>query len=86
MGSGHIYYAQYILGDQGYQPAMANIVQVVTLVAMLVAFLPMKFLGKTNSARIGAACAVAGYALQIVFVTRLCRCMHMTDIIMVCSC
>lgn len=67
MGSGHIYYAQYILGDQGYQPAMANTIQVVTLIAMLVAFIPMKYLGKTNSARAGAACAAVGYALQIIF-------------------
>lgn len=65
MNAGHIYYAQYILGDQNYQPVMANIIQVVTLVAMLVAFLPMKILGKANSAKLGAALAVIGYALQI---------------------
>lgn len=65
MNSGHIYYAQYILGNQGYQPVMANVIQIVTLVTMLIAFLPMKMLGKANSAKLGAAVAVAGYAVQI---------------------
>ena len=69
MGAGHIYYAQYILGNQGYQPAMANTIQVVTLISMLLAFIPMKFLGKANSARVGAAVAAAGYALQIFVAT-----------------
>lgn len=69
MNAGHIYYAQYILGNQGYQPVMANIIQVVTLIAMLVAFVPMKLLGKANSAKIGAALAVAGYVLQIFVAT-----------------
>ena len=69
MNSGHIYYAQYILGDQGYQPVIANVIQVVTLIAMLAAFIPMRLLGKGNSVRIGALIAVIAYALQI-FVAR----------------
>lgn len=69
MNAGHIYYAQYILGDQGYQPVMANIIQVVTLVAMLIAFVPMKLLGKANSVRAGAVVALAAYALQIFVAT-----------------
>lgn len=69
MNSGHIYYAQYILGDQGYQPVIANVIQVVTLIAMLAAFIPMRLLGKGNSVRIGVLIAVIAYALQI-FVAR----------------
>ncbi len=69
MGAGHIYYAQYVLGNQGYQPVMANVIQVMSLVSMLVAFIPMKFLGKANSARIGAIIAFAAYALQIFVAT-----------------
>lgn len=69
MNAGHIYYAQYVLGNQGYQPVMANVIQVVTLVAMLLAFVPMKALGKANSAKIGAAVALAAYALQIFVAT-----------------
>lgn len=65
MNAGHIYYAQYVLGNQGYQPMMANVIQVVTLVAMLVAFLPMKLLGKARSVRLGAVIAVISFALQI---------------------
>ncbi|MBQ7372682.1 MAG: MFS transporter [Blautia sp.] len=65
MNAGHIYYAQYILGDQGYQPVIANVIQVVTLVAMLVSFLPMKVLGKARSVQVGAAIAVIAFALQI---------------------
>lgn len=65
MNAGHIYYAQYVLGNQGYQPMMANIIQVVTLIAMLVAFLPMKLLGKARSVRLGAVIAVLSFALQI---------------------
>lgn len=65
MNAGHIYYAQYILGNQGYQPVIANIIQVVTLVAMLVAFIPMKLLGKGNALRLGAIVAVFSFALQI---------------------
>lgn len=38
MNAGHIYYAQYVLGDKGYQPMMANVIQIVTLIAMLAAF------------------------------------------------
>ncbi len=66
MNAGHIYYAQYILGDQGYQPTMANVIQVVTLVSMLLAIIPMKLFGKANSARIGAVIAIISFALQIV--------------------
>ena len=65
MNAGHIYYAQYILGDQGYQPVIANVIQVVTLVAMLVSFLPMKVLGKARSVQVGAAIAVIAFALLI---------------------
>ena len=65
MNAGHLYYAQYILGNQGYQPVMANVIQVVTLVAMLLAFLPMKWLGKARSVQLGAVIAVVAYALQI---------------------
>lgn len=67
MNSGHMYYAQYIMGDANYQPAMANIIQVVTLVAMLLAYLPMKLWGKGTSVRIGAIIAVLSFALQLVF-------------------
>lgn len=69
MNAGHLYYAQYILGDQNYQPVMANVIQVVTLVSMLLAFFPMKLLGKAKSVWLGGALAVAAYALQI-FVAR----------------
>lgn len=71
MNSGHIYYAQYILGDQGYQPVIANVIQIVTLLAMLAAFIPMKLFGKGNSVRLGAAIAVTAYVIQI-FVARDC--------------
>ncbi|MBP3900658.1 MAG: MFS transporter [Blautia sp.] len=67
MNAGHIYYAQYILGNQGYQPVIANVIQVVTLVAMLLAFFPMKFLGKARSVQVGALIAVIAYVLQIFF-------------------
>ena len=67
MNSGHMYYAQYIMGDANYQPAMANIIQIVTLVAMLLAYLPMKLWGKGTSVRIGAIIAVLSFALQLVF-------------------
>ena len=40
--SGMIYYAQYILGDQGYQPSMVNVMQILSLAGMLVAFLLSK--------------------------------------------
>ena len=78
MNAGHIYYAQYVLENQGYQPVIANVIQVITLVAMLVAFVPMKLLGKARSVRIGAIIALAGYALQIFFPTNY-------GVILVCS-
>lgn len=65
MNAGHIYYAQYVLGNQGYQPVMANIIQVVTLIAMLVAFVPMKLFGKGTALRLGAIVAIVSFALQI---------------------
>lgn len=67
MNSGHMYYAQYIMGDANYQPAMANVIQVVTLAAMLLAYLPMKLWGKGTSVRIGAVIAVLSFALQLIF-------------------
>lgn len=65
MNAGHLYYAQYILGNQGYQPVMANVIQVVTLVAMLLAFFPMKWLGKTKTVWLGACVAILAFFLQI---------------------
>ena len=65
MNAGHIYYAQYVLGNQEYQPIMANVIQVITLIAMLAAFIPMKFLGKARSVRLGAIIAILSFALQI---------------------
>ena len=63
--AGNIYYAQYIMHDQGYQPVMANVIQVVTLVGMLIAFLPMGALGKAQSARLGAAVALVSFVVQV---------------------
>ncbi len=63
--AGNIYYAQYIMHDQGYQPVMANVIQIVTLVGMLIAFLPMRALGKAKSARLGAAVALASFVVQV---------------------
>lgn len=65
--SGTIYYAQYVMGDQGYQPMMANIMQVVTLAAMVLAFLPMKMLGKAKSVITGAAIVIVSLIIQVLF-------------------
>lgn len=67
--SGTIYYAQYILGNQRYQPAMANILQVVTLIGMVVAFIPMRVLGKAKSTRLGFAITLASLVLQVFVAT-----------------
>lgn len=39
--------------------------QVVTLVGMLIAFLPMRVLGKAKSARLGVAVVLASFVLQV---------------------
>lgn len=66
MNSGHMYYAQYIMGDANYQPTMANVIQIVTLAAMLLAYIPMKIWGKGTSVRIGGFIAVVSFALQFI--------------------
>lgn len=62
--SGMIYYAQYILGDQNHQVSMANIMQILSLVGMLVAFVPMKLMGKANTIRLGFGMVVVSLVLQ----------------------
>ena len=69
--SGMIYYAQYILGDQGFQASMANIMQIASLVGMLVAFVPMKFMGKAHTIWLGFAMVIVSLAIQIVMPTTL---------------
>ena len=63
--SGMIYYAQYVLGEQTYQVSMANVMQILSLGGMLVAFLPMRLLGKANTIRLGFILVFASLAVQL---------------------
>lgn len=76
--SGAIYFAQYVLGSQDYQPAMANVIQVVTLVGMIGAFVPIKYFGKGMCTRLGLLVTLAGLILQVFFA-------HNYAVILVCS-
>ena len=71
-GSAGVYYANGVLGDSNAFSNIASAMSVFQLIFVLVAFIPMKKIGKRNTAIIGIGIISAAFAAQIVLPLR-CR-------------
>ncbi|MTW30911.1 MFS transporter, partial [Streptococcus pneumoniae] len=63
-GSG-IYFAKGILGNEGYYAQISSTMALTQLLTLFVAFLPMKYLGKRNTALLGSLIISLGLVVQI---------------------
>lgn len=70
-GSAGVYFAKGVLGDQNLYANLANAMSVSQLITLFLAAIPMKKIGKRNTAVLGLVIILAGMGIQIVAGTNL---------------
>lgn len=66
-GSAGIYYAKGVLGDTAYYAVFANVMSIVQIITLCVAFVPMKKWGKRNTLLMGLTILTVGLITQSLF-------------------